>query len=209
MSTRTVGLIQALVREINARLEALKVADAESIPAVRREFSKRLATASARDLCAVAHGLLGYPTARHRLTAYELVSHHRPALRDWESAICSDWARESTIGLRSTHSRSIWPGPSGAKGRFRSAGKIVGPMNDRWWRRAALVSTVPLNNKTRGGNGDPARTLAICRMLVADRDDLVVKAMSWALRELAKRRGLGRRGISESIRGNCGSTRLA
>jgi 3-methyladenine DNA glycosylase AlkD len=58
---------------------------------------------------------------------------------------------------------------------------------DRWWRRAAVVSTVPLNNKARGGCGDARRTLAVCRLVVADRDDLVVKALSWALRELAKR----------------------
>ena len=58
---------------------------------------------------------------------------------------------------------------------------------DRWWRRAALVSTVPLNNTARGGTGDPVRTLAICRQLAHDRDDMVVKAMSWALRELAKK----------------------
>jgi len=55
---------------------------------------------------------------------------------------------------------------------------------DRWWRRAALVSTVPLNVKARGGRGDVSRTLAVCRLLVDDRDDMVVKAMSWALREL-------------------------
>ena len=28
------------------------------------------------------------------------------------------------------------------------------------------------------------RTLAVCRLLAADQDDMVVKAMSWALREL-------------------------
>jgi 3-methyladenine DNA glycosylase AlkD len=58
---------------------------------------------------------------------------------------------------------------------------------DRWWRRAAVVSTVPLNNRARGGSGDPKRTLAICQLLLADRDPMVVKALSWALRELAKR----------------------
>ena len=58
---------------------------------------------------------------------------------------------------------------------------------DRWWRRTAVVSTVALNNKARGGDGDTARTLMICKMLVADRDDMVVKALSWALRELSKR----------------------
>jgi 3-methyladenine DNA glycosylase AlkD len=58
---------------------------------------------------------------------------------------------------------------------------------DRWWRRAALVSTVPLNSRMRGGSGDTARTLDVCRRLVDDRDDMVVKALSWALRELSKR----------------------
>jgi 3-methyladenine DNA glycosylase AlkD len=58
---------------------------------------------------------------------------------------------------------------------------------DRWWRRAAVVSTVPLNNTTRGGAGDTRRTLLICNLVVCDRDEMVVKALSWALRELAKK----------------------
>jgi 3-methyladenine DNA glycosylase AlkD len=58
---------------------------------------------------------------------------------------------------------------------------------DRWLRRAALVSTVALNQRSRGAAGDTRRTLAVCRSLLADRDDMVVKGMSWALRELAKR----------------------
>jgi 3-methyladenine DNA glycosylase AlkD len=58
---------------------------------------------------------------------------------------------------------------------------------DRWWRRAALVSTVPLNSTARGGSGDADRTFAVCDLLLRDRDDMVVKAMSWALRELAKK----------------------
>jgi 3-methyladenine DNA glycosylase AlkD len=32
--------------------------------------------------------------------------------------------------------------------------------------------------------GDVERTLAVCRMLVDDYDDMVVKALSWALRAL-------------------------
>jgi len=57
---------------------------------------------------------------------------------------------------------------------------------NRWNRRTALVSTVPLNLRARGGTGDVERTLRICKMLVSDYDDMVVKAMSWALRELSK-----------------------
>jgi len=58
---------------------------------------------------------------------------------------------------------------------------------NRWWRRAALVCTVFLNRKTLGGKGDTPRTLAVCKVLVCDRDDMVVKGLSWALRDLSKR----------------------
>jgi 3-methyladenine DNA glycosylase AlkD len=56
--------------------------------------------------------------------------------------------------------------------------------DDPWWRRAALVSTVALNVRSHGGKGDLPRTLQICRLLVGDQHDMVVKALSWALREL-------------------------
>ncbi len=55
-----------------------------------------------------------------------------------------------------------------------------------WWRRAAIVSTVGLNLKSRGGTGDTKRTLMICEKVVDDREDMIVKALSWALRELSK-----------------------
>jgi 3-methyladenine DNA glycosylase AlkD len=57
--------------------------------------------------------------------------------------------------------------------------------NDRWWRRAALVCTTRLN--VRGTTENTQRTLAVCKVLIEDRDDMIVKAMSWALRALAKR----------------------
>ncbi len=57
---------------------------------------------------------------------------------------------------------------------------------NRWWRRAAVVSTVTLNLRSRGGTGDTKRTLMICEKVIEDRDDMIVKALSWALRELSK-----------------------
>ena len=57
----------------------------------------------------------------------------------------------------------------------------------RWWRRAALVCTVFLNRKAQGGRGDTPRTLMVCEALASDRDDMVAKGMSWALRDLSKR----------------------
>jgi len=57
---------------------------------------------------------------------------------------------------------------------------------NRWWRRTAVVSTVTLNLRSRGGTGDAQRTLMICEKVISDRDDMIVKALSWALRELSK-----------------------
>ena len=43
-----------------------------------------------------------------------------------------------------------------------------------------------LNSRARGGRGDSRRTLAICSAVADDPDDMVVKALSWALRELVR-----------------------
>ena len=51
----------------------------------------------------------------------------------------------------------------------------------------AVVSTVALNLKSRGGKGDTPRTLAVCERVVDERQHMIWKALSWALRELSKR----------------------
>ena len=60
--------------------------------------------------------------------------------------------------------------------------------SDNFWdRRVAVVSTVALNLKSRGGRGDTARTLAVCERVLDERQPMIWKALSWALRELSKR----------------------
>lgn len=58
--------------------------------------------------------------------------------------------------------------------------------DDFWRRRIPIVATVSLNQKARGGRGDAARTLAVCTRAMDDHADMINKALSWALRELAK-----------------------
>lgn len=59
--------------------------------------------------------------------------------------------------------------------------------SDNYWiRRIAIVATVSLNQKARGGFGDSKRTLEICRLVVDDHEEMIIKALSWALRELVK-----------------------
>jgi len=50
----------------------------------------------------------------------------------------------------------------------------------------AVVSTVALNLKSRGGTGDTPRTIHVCEQVVDDHHDMIRKALSWALRELSK-----------------------
>jgi 3-methyladenine DNA glycosylase AlkD len=69
--------------------------------------------------------------------------------------------------------------------------------DDRWRRRSALVCTIALNQKARGGTGDTGRTLEICHLLADDHDDMVAKGMSWALRELSK---IDRKSVEDFIR---------
>lgn len=55
-----------------------------------------------------------------------------------------------------------------------------------WIRRVALVSTVALNMKSRGAKGNPDLTIKICSYFVNDHHNMIIKALSWSLRELIK-----------------------
>jgi 3-methyladenine DNA glycosylase AlkD len=180
--------VDMLAAELSARLNALGVVKTEPLRAVRREFSKRLAKADASIVVRLALRLLEQADIARRFVAYELVSHHRAALR----SLGTKELRQLGDGIDSWGAVDCFAcylaGPAWRERQVSDA--LIhrwAASKDRWWRRAALVSTVPLNNKTRGGGGDIARTLQVCRLLAADRDDMVAKALSWALREAAKR----------------------
>ncbi len=55
-----------------------------------------------------------------------------------------------------------------------------------WWRRTAVVSTTPLNQKTKGGTGDFERTLAMVGPVQHEKHPMIWKAVSWALRNLVQ-----------------------
>lgn len=177
-----------IAAEIAARIRALSTFDTESIRAVRREFSKRLSKASSDTVMEVAQRLLEARAGDYRFVAYELVRHHRAALAGLSEKDLERFGR----GIDSWSAVDMFAcylaGPAWRENQIPTdVIRRWARSKDRWWRRAALVSTVPLNSKAQGGSGDVARTLEVCRLLVSDRDDMVVKAMSWALRELSKR----------------------
>jgi len=166
-------------------------ARARTVPVLRelrREASRRLRAVPGDAVLRIALALLEEPRVCPRWFAYELVHHHKAALGGLSAARLNklakglaDWHEVDPFGL-------YLLGPTWREGLVSDA-FIAGwtRSKDRWRRRSALVATVALNNAARGGGGDVARTLAICERLLDDRDDMVVKALSWALRALAVR----------------------
>ncbi|HZM30267.1 MAG TPA: DNA alkylation repair protein [Acidimicrobiales bacterium] len=174
----------AVADEVDRRIRGLDAPSVDTVRRVRRDVSAQLEGESGADVVAVALALIG----RQRWVAYEIVYHHPAAL---DALTVADVERLGT-GLADWGSVDAFgrylSGPAWRRGSIPDAtvrGWAASP--DRWWRRAALVSTVPLNLAAAGGTGDTDRTLDICERLVADRDDMVVKALSWALRELVPR----------------------
>lgn len=159
-----------------------------AVRAVRRKWSKALQGEPAKLVMDVVVALASGGTWPERLVAFELLESHRGAFGTLTAARVTtlaagfaDWASVDHYGVTVA-------GPAWRDGLIPDAAVHVWTKSpDRWRRRLALVATVRLNTPARGRTGDAARTLAVCRRLIADRDDMVVKALSWALRELAKR----------------------
>jgi 3-methyladenine DNA glycosylase AlkD len=174
--------------EIRRRVREEDGWNTAALRALRREFTQRLAASDAASLLDLARRLIAESEFLYRFLAYELVAHHPAARTRLRSRDVTALGRGlDSWGAVDTFACYI-SGPAWRDGQVPDS--LIhrwARSTDRWWRRAALVSTVPLNCKARGGEGDTPRTLAVCTLLVGDRDDMVVKAMSWALRELAKR----------------------
>jgi 3-methyladenine DNA glycosylase AlkD len=150
---------------------------------VRREYSRLLRSAPGAFVLDVGRSLA--KDHSRRWVGCEIVRYHRDAFALVDADVLHEFGRGiSSWGSVDAFARLL-AGPAWLAGQVPDA--LIhrwARSSDRWWRRAALVSTVALNVRSQGGTGDVARTVQVCRLLVADRDDMVVKAMSWALREL-------------------------
>jgi 3-methyladenine DNA glycosylase AlkD len=171
----------AVAAAIDVELGELEDPTTAAMRSARRRWSTRLHERSAADVLAVAHALVG----RRRWVAYELIEHHPGAFALLDDATVTrlgqgmaSWPEVDAFGRHLS-------GLAWQQGLLADATVAQWARSpDRWWRRAALVSTVPLNLRAAGGTGDAPRTLAVCTALVHDRDPMVTKALSWALRQL-------------------------
>ena len=176
-----------LADEVRRDLASLPRIDTPSVRALRRRYSNALAHESPKIVLRFVRSLLTDAGWAERVVAWEVLAAHERAfgllndrLVEKMARGLADWGSVDLFGV--TVLGQAW------RAGLVTDSKILawGRSPDRWRRRLALVATVPLNSRARGGTGDARRTLRVCRALLGDSDDLVVKAMSWSLRELAR-----------------------
>jgi len=180
--------VGGVLNAVRADLRSLPTLSIDAIRAVRRRCSATLAEAPPSTVVGVADALLVRGTSAERLIGTELLIARPDAMRRVKSADVEKWA----TGLDDWGSVDMYgvtvAGVAWREGCVPDRHVLRWAASpNRWRRRLALVATVPLNSRARSGQGDTARTLRVCATLVDDRDDMVVKALSWALRELSKR----------------------
>jgi 3-methyladenine DNA glycosylase AlkD len=174
---RAEDIAAQMVRDIRH----LPVRNTASIRKLRKALSLALRNAQPHEVLAISSELIDRDL---RWVGYELITHHaaaRSSLRrkDIEllGAGLDGWGVVDAFGV-------YIAGPAWRDRQITDADVIRwAKSEDVWWRRVALVATTSLN--ARGAKGDATRTLKIARLFVDEREDMVVKALSWALRTLA------------------------
>ena len=127
--------------EIDAEIRALPVRNTPNERAVRRKYSRMLKQANPEFILDVARILL--KNHGYRWFAYELIENHRAAFQrigeaeveELGQGINSWWSVDS---FARTLAGPVWL-------RGQVSNELIGRWahsEDRWWRRAALVSTV-------------------------------------------------------------------
>ncbi len=180
--------VRAVLRQLDVSLAEEGKCDTPAVRRVRRSLSRTLAKADASLVLAVADALVKRGSWTDRVIAYETVAEHPSAFAALDETTVKRWSQDLTDWGTVDLFGCTLGGRAWREGILTDAVVLAwSHSTDRWQRRLALVCTVPLNSKARGGAGDATRTLWICETLVDDRDDMVVKALSWSLRELGKR----------------------
>jgi 3-methyladenine DNA glycosylase AlkD len=183
LSPADLGQVKDIAAKLDGELRSLKKWNVPNERIVRQRYSLELKTASPDFVFALARELLvAYDL---RSTAYEIIRFHKGAFALVGAAELTEFGQ----GIDSWKTVDLFArtlsGPAWLRGQVGDDLILDWAHSpDLWWRRSALVSTVALNMRSHGGPGDTPRTLMICRLLVDDHADMVVKALSWALREL-------------------------
>ncbi len=175
---------QATLNYFPSAMENLGVA-VPDIRKVARALHKQTMEWTNEALFALSMAIIAQKTLEGRQLAYELYG-LRPALR---ASLTKTKVEELGHGMDNWTSVDVFSttiaGQLWREGVLKDADLLRWSRSkERWWRRASLASTIPLNMPSRGGSGDTPRTLKLCAALCADKDEMVAKGLSWALRAL-------------------------
>jgi 3-methyladenine DNA glycosylase AlkD len=175
--------LRQLASRMDTEIRRLLHQSTPDIRSIRRAYSQEIRSASPEYVLEFARQLLF--KNNQRWIAYEIITGHLTAFH----SLGAVELEELGMGLNSwwtvdAFARTL-SGPAWLNGQI--ADDLIfhwACSSNLWWRRTALVSTVALNLRSKGGKGDVNRTIAVCKLLVEDHEDMVAKALSWALREL-------------------------
>lgn len=172
----------ALAAQIYSELSMLTAADTPGQRKLRQKYTRLLREADAEEVMSTA--LLLVERYQLRFIPYELIAHHAAFRMITPSLIERLGAGMDSWGKVDTFARTL-AGPAWRDHLLTDEVILRWTQSaDLWWRRAALVSTVAWNIHSQGGRGNSTQTLMICEKLKSDREPMVAKALSWALREL-------------------------
>lgn len=172
-----------LANEINAEIQGLEKVNTPNERLIRKKYTKVLQNETPELIFELAFLLIFEHD--NRWVAYELIHFHDSAYNRLTADLLEKLGKGiNSWGAVDSFARTL-SGPAWRDGLVEDDHiEKWAFANDFWWRRVALVSTVALNLRSQGGKGDVERTLKICSLLVNDHEDMIVKALSWALREL-------------------------
>lgn len=175
---------EAVADQIRAEIAALLRAYTPELRELRKRWSVALKPEAAATVLAAAMRLEGRQPQEGKWIAYELVRHHPGAFAAVGEAEVEDFAARIASWYATDAFGTILSGPLWAKGRLDDPlFEAWSRSESRWLRRSALVATVGLNGVTPR----PDVTFELCLRLAGDRDDMVEKAASWALRYLSQK----------------------
>jgi 3-methyladenine DNA glycosylase AlkD len=174
-----------MAAEIDRRVSRLPDRRIPTLRALREEYTDRLSSEDPQTM--IELGLQLIRMYGHCFLACELIHYHPGAMAELGEDELQRLGRGMDFWDSVDRFGQYLAGPAWNEGNVKTdLIRRWARSKNRWWRRAALASVVALNVRARGGSGDTQKTLSICREVVDDRDRLVVRALSRALRSLVE-----------------------
>lgn len=158
------------------------------VPAIRsvvKDLSDALREQSATAVLRLALALAKRGSIEGRQVGYEVLARRADAMALVDRAMLERLGRGNDNWASVDSFATSVVGPAWRMGQVSDRDVLAWARSgDPWWRRTAIVSTVALNTRSKGGHGDTRRTLLVCRAVLPDVTPMIAKALSWALRSL-------------------------